>query len=72
MGDEESAKTSKIVTEGVGGKCVSVEDLNDALRDDTDESEAEGKNYIFLLFISKHLNLRNTNYQEEREHGLRE
>jgi len=42
MGDEESAKTSKIVTEGVGGKCVSVEDLNDALRDDTDESEAEG------------------------------
>jgi len=42
MRDEDSAKTSKNVTEGVGGKCVSVEDLNDALRDDTDESEAEG------------------------------
>ena len=43
MGDEESAGPSKNVADGVGGKCVSVEDLNDALRDDTDDSEAEGE-----------------------------
>merc|ERR1712142_915121 len=42
MGDEESTVAIKNSAEGVGGKCVSVEDLNDALKDDTDESEAEG------------------------------
>ena len=46
MGDEESTVAIKNSAEGVGGKCVSVEDLNDALKDDTDESEAEGKSFI--------------------------
>ena len=47
MGDEESTTTNKNSNEGVGGKCVSVEDLNDALKDETDESEAEGKLIYF-------------------------
>jgi len=42
MRDEDTAGPAKNGAEGVGGKCVSVEDLNDALRDDTDDSEAEG------------------------------
>merc|ERR1712083_17908 len=41
MGDEESSAATKNGADGVG-KCVSVEDLNDALKDETDESEAEG------------------------------
>jgi len=48
MGDEESTTTNKNSNEGVGGKCVSVEDLNDALKDETDESEAEG-----ILIVKK-------------------
>ena len=47
MGDEEPTTAIKNSNEGVGGKCVSVEDLNDALKDDTDESEAEGKQFLF-------------------------
>jgi len=42
MRDEESSKPESNVHENVGGKCVSVEDLNDALKDETDDSEAEG------------------------------
>ena len=55
MRDEDTAGPAKNGAEGVGGKCVSVEDLNDALRDDTDDSEAEGEIhefcYIELIFI---------------------
>ena len=40
--EDSGSKSLRNVTDGVGGKCVSVEDLNDALRDDTEESESEG------------------------------
>ena len=56
MRDDESTGPEKNVSEGVGGKCVSVEDLNDALKDDTEDSEAEVEkgfvNSIICVFLN--------------------
>ena len=38
---EEDAENKAEATETVAGKSVSVEDLNDALKDETDDSEAD-------------------------------
>jgi len=42
MRDENVIGLSKNMDEGIGGKSLSVEDLNDALKDDTDDSEGDG------------------------------